>query len=138
MSELGNSSRYSGEKFGILAATLATAFATLVILVLTLSPESDDTIAAIVFPPGTPHSESLQTTVRLGGSPISFTGAGSVVIAGFEEIPDFVKVWNSGAIVALNPLAETGCSSKNKPSGNQLIKSRLNNNQRPVLTERKT
>lgn len=137
MNEKANDRWYSGEKFGVCAAAMTAILATIMILVLTLSPKPEDGIAAIVFPPGTPHSESLKTTIQLGGSPIAFADIGAVVIAEFSKIPDHKTIWQTGAIVALNPIAGMGCNSRNIRSNTELIRSPQISYKRDVITEKK-
>lgn len=103
--------RASGETQGFLAAGLMAFGATVVLLGLALSPGPDTNRIALIFKPGMTADATLRATLDLGGRPISTKAAGRIVFADFEALPRLGQLWKFGALVALDPLLKTGCTS---------------------------
>ena len=98
------------ETNGLLIATTFIILATAVLVALTLSPDSRTNTVAVVYPMGISAMTTLQKTIELGGDPISISSSGKVVVANFAQIPDLFRLWNSGALMAIDPLVAVGCS----------------------------
>ncbi|NQV98914.1 MAG: hypothetical protein HQ483_04400 [Rhodospirillales bacterium] len=104
----------SDEKKGLVAATASMLLATLMLIALLLTPGAKATVVAVIFPPTTSAEASFQATIAMGGSPLTTAASGNIVIANFATIPGLSRLWDFGALVAIDPLVNTGCSAKPK------------------------
>lgn len=102
--------QHSSETTGLIVASSFILLGTLVLTLLTLTPDSRTNTVAVIFPLGTSAAKTLQTTIELGGNPIASSRSGKVVVANFTQIPGLSKLWDSGALMAVDPLVAVGCT----------------------------